>query len=150
MGPTLGPLTGIMALTGIDAIKGDIAAGKRSRHVDEGTAMQPLDVIRGAIYSIHEAAASGAGARGCESSIVVYPIDFTIGTVEATAKYVDHNKTRLGAAGAGGGGMIAGAMLAGPVGAIFGGIITEVVARKTLDLAEKKYNKWAEKPGTKK
>lgn len=146
MGPTLGPLTGIMVLTGIDAIKGGIAAGKRSRHVDEGMAMQPLDVIRGAIYSIHEAAASGAGARGCETSIVVYPIDAAIGTMEATAKYVNHNKTRLGAAGAGGGGMIAGAMLGGPVGAIFGGIITEVVARKTLDLADKKYTKWVEKP----
>jgi hypothetical protein len=42
--------------------------------------------------------------------------------------------------------MIAGAMLGGPVGAIFGGIITEVIARKTLDFADKKYTKWVEKP----
>ena len=146
MGPTLGPLSGIMAITRFDAIKGDIAAGKRSHHIDKGAAIQPLDVIWGAIYVIHEAAASGAAARGCQSSIVVYPIDFVIRTMDATTKYVDHEKTRLGAAGAGGGGMIAGAMVAGPLGAIFGGIITKVVTRKALALAEKRYDKWVEKP----
>lgn len=133
----LGPLSGVAAVTGVDAIKGAIAAGKKSRKVDEGAAVHPLDVVRGTLYSAHEAAKAGAVARGGkQSSMVVYPLDLTLGAANATTSYVGQNKARLGAAGAGGGGMIAGAMLGGPVGAVLGGIVTQAIATKTFNSIE--------------
>ena len=144
LGPAVGPMIGVAAIAGVDAVKSSIAEGKRYRKVDEGSAAKPLDVIRGAIFSIHDAAKAGATARGSESSMVVYPIDAAVGTVEATGTYVTHNKTRLGVAAAGGGGMIVGAMVLGPVGAVIGGIATEVIAAKTVAVVEKKYKRWEE------
>jgi len=133
----LGPLGGVAAVTGVDAIKGAIAAGKKSRKVDEGAAVRPLDVVRGTLYSAHETAKAGAVARGGQqSSMVVYPLDLTLGALNTTTSYVGHNKSRLGAAGAGGGGMIAGAMLGGPVGAVLGGIVTQAIATKTFNSIE--------------
>lgn len=47
-------------------------------------------------------------------------IDWAVGATKGTADYVVQNKAKLGAAGAGGGGFLAGMALGGPVGAVIG------------------------------
>jgi hypothetical protein len=47
-------------------------------------------------------------------------IDWAFGATRGTSDYIVKNKTKLGAAGAGGGGFLVGMALGGPVGAVIG------------------------------
>lgn len=107
LGTTLGAGAGVAAVTAVDAIKGAVDAGKRSRKVDETAATRPLDLFRGVIAAANEATQDGAKRRGKikEDGNL---IDWTVGATAGTAKYVKGNKNRLGAAGAGGGGFLVG------------------------------------------
>jgi len=108
----------LLAITGVDAIKGAVDAGKRSRHVDEGEKWKPGDFMRGLVQAAGEATSDGVAMRGKQGDGNI--IDWTVGATSNTTEYVVENKNRLGAAGAGGGGFLLGMALGGPVGAIVG------------------------------
>ena len=68
-------------------------------------------------------------------------VDWAVGATENTKRYASDNKSRLGAAGAGGAAMIDGTMLAGPIGGVVAGIATQVVAGKAIEKVEAKLGK---------
>jgi len=118
LGSAFGAGAGVAAITGVDAIKGAVDAGKRSRHVDEGEKWKPGDFMRGLVQAAGEATSDGVAMRGKQGDGNI--IDWTVGATSNTTEYVVENKNRLGAAGAGGGGFLLGMALGGPVGAIVG------------------------------
>lgn len=61
-----GPLGGLAAVAGVDAVKGVIAAGKRSRGdtKTKGDHFRVSDVLRGVVHAAKEAADEGAALRG--------------------------------------------------------------------------------------
>ena len=106
LGSALGAGAGVAAVTAVDAIKGAVDAGKRSRNVDEKAATAPVDIFRGVFQAANEATQYGAEKRGKKGQGNL--IDWTVGATAGTADYVVENKNRLGAAGAGGGGFLVG------------------------------------------
>jgi len=124
----------LLAITGVDAIKGAVDAGKRSRSVSEQENWKPGDFMRGLVQAAGEATRDGATMRGKLGGGNL--IDWTFGATANTTEYVVENKNRLGAAGAGGGGFLLGMALGGPIGAIVGGLVataTTGVALESLD-----------------
>ena len=112
----LGAGGGLAAIAAVDSVKGAVAAGKRSRRVDEGDRWKPGDGIRGIIYSAGEATKSGALKRGNEGkkgNVVGGVTDFAVGVGSATGNYVGDNKSKLGAATGAGVGMLVGTMVGG-------------------------------------
>lgn len=126
-----------------DAVKGAIAAGKRSR-IEESIKgdssfddkFQPLDVARGIAYAAKEATEEGAAMRG-KFSGQGNAIDWIVGATANTKKYANENKSRLGAAGAGGAAFIAGTFMLGPAFplaiSIAAGMAASAVTGKIID-----------------
>lgn len=109
----------LIAIAGVDAIKGAVDAGKRARNAREEENYKPGDFFRGLVQAAGEATREGEarrGKKGGDGNI----IDWGVGATANTTDYVVENKNRLGAAGAGGGGFLLGMALGGPVGAIIG------------------------------
>ena len=65
----------------------------------------------------------------------------TVGASTGTTKYAQENKSRLGAAGAGGAAVIAGTILAGPIGGLAAGLVTSAVTGKALEKADSDVSK---------
>ncbi|CAJ1953996.1 unnamed protein product [Cylindrotheca closterium] len=138
-----GPLGGMAAVAGVDAVKGAIAAGKRSRkekNCKEESSyedrFQPLDVVRGIAYAAKEATDEGAFMRG-KLSGQGNAIDWFVGATANTRKYAKDNRSRLGAAGAGGAAFIAGTFMLGPAAplavSIAAGMAASAVMGKIID-----------------
>lgn len=67
-------------------------------------------------------------------------IDWAFGATRGTSDYIVKNKTKLGAAGAGGGGFLVGMALGGPVGAVIGGVVGNLAGGKTIEAVDDKLN----------
>lgn len=134
---SLGAGGGVAAVAGVDAVKGAVAAGKRSRKADESEGWRPGDLLRGVIYSAGEATKEGAIKRG-KSHGKGNVIDWAVGATEGTAQYAGENKSKLGGAAAGGGGFLVGFALGGPVGGIIGGVVANATTRKTIESFEER------------
>ena len=76
-----------LAITAVDAIKGAVDAGKRSRNADEEENWKPSDFMRGLVQAAKESTIHGAAKRGKlqEKGNV---IDWTVGATLNTAEYV--------------------------------------------------------------
>ena len=135
LGSALGAGAGVVVVTGFDAIKGAVDAGKRARKVDEDEASRPSDFFIGLLQATKESTRDGASKRGKlqgEGNV----IDWTVGATANTAEYVKKEKNKLGVAGAGGGGFLIGMAVGGPIGAVVGGLLasaTTGAALKTID-----------------
>lgn len=134
---SLGAGGGVAAVAGVDAVKGAVAAGKRSRKADESDGWKPGDLFRGIVYSAGEATKEGAIKRG-KSDGKGNVIDWAVGAADGTAQYAGDNKSKLGGAAAGGGGFLVGFALAGPIGGVLGGVVANATARKTIESFEEK------------
>lgn len=134
---SLGAGGGVAAVAGVDAVKGAVAAGKRSRKADESEGWRPGDLLRGVIYSAGEATKEGAIKRG-KSHGKGNVIDWALGAADGTAQYADENKSKLGGAAAGGGGFLVGFALGGPIGGIIGGVVANATTRKAIESFEEK------------
>lgn len=108
-----------LAITAVDAVKGAVDAGKRSRSVSEHANWKPGDFMKGLVQAAGEATKDGAAKRG-KMHGGGNIIDWTVGATTNTTEYAVENKNRLGAAGAGGGGFLLGMALGGPIGAVIG------------------------------
>jgi hypothetical protein len=142
-----GPLGGLAAVAGVDGVKGAIAAGKRSRKVETSSSddkFQPLDVIRGVFQAAKEATEEGSSMRGKDVGRGDV-IDWAVGASANTQKYATENKSRLGAAGAGGAAFLAGAFMLGPAAPlalpIAAGIFASAVTGKAIDRSESAVSK---------
>jgi hypothetical protein len=135
-----GAYGGVAAVAAIDAAKGVMAVGKVSRNVTPDDRWKPGDFIRGAAHMPGAMAKAGAQKRcGKESESTKggnVAADFAVGAYSTTGEYVDENKSRLGAAGAAGMGVIYGTMLGGPIGGIIGGILVGAAAGKAIETIE--------------
>jgi hypothetical protein len=135
LGSALGAGAGVVVVTGFDAIKGAVDAGKRARKVDEDEASRPTDFFIGLVQAAKESTRDGASKRGKlqgEGNV----IDWTVGATANTTEYMKKEKNKLGAAGAGGGGFLIGMAVGGPIGAVVGGLLasaTTGAALKTID-----------------
>ena len=128
---TLGPLGGVAALGAIDGVKASIAAGKKSRHAEEGDETSPLDIFRGIAYTINESKDEAGGN----------PLHAIQAAASNTGNYVSENKARLGGAGIGSAGMIVGGLLGGPIGAIAVGLASQAVGTHTIETLENQQKK---------
>ncbi len=134
---SLGAGGGVAAIAGVDAVKGAVAAGKRSRKADEIEGWRPGDFLRGIIYSAEEATREGAIKRGKlhgKGNV----IDWAVGAADGTAEYACENKSRLGGAAGGGGGFLIGLALGGPIGGVIGGVVAGATTRKAIESFEVK------------
>lgn len=135
LGSALGAGAGVVVVTGFDAIKGAVDAGKRARKADEDEASRPTDFFMGLVQAAKESTRDGASKRGKlhgEGNV----FDWTVGATVNTTEYVKKEKNKLGAAGAGGGGFLIGMAVGGPIGAVVGGLLasaTTGAALKTID-----------------
>ena len=97
---------------------------------------QPLDVVRGIAYAAKEATDEGAAMRG-KFAGQGNAIDWIVGATANTQKYAKENKSRLGAAGAGGAAFIAGTFMLGPAAPlaipIAAGMAASAVTGKIID-----------------
>ena len=134
---SLGAGGGVAAIAGVDAVKGAVAAGKRSRKADEIEGWRPGDFLRGVIYSAEEATREGAIKRG-KSHGKGNVIDWAVGAADGTAEYACENKSRLGGAAGGGGGFLIGLALGGPIGGVIGGVVAGATTRKAIESFEAK------------
>jgi len=132
----IGPFVGVAAVVGVDAVRGSIEAGKRSRNAKEGEQETHHlgDFFRGIGYSAVEATRQGKLRRGYgngnddddtnhqdgNSNIL---FDWVVGASVNTSDYIGTNKETLGSAGGAGAGILVGTLLGGPVGAVIGGVV---------------------------
>jgi hypothetical protein len=130
---SLGAGAGVAAITAVDAVKGAVDAGKRSRNASEAADTKPGDFFRGLVQAAGEATSAGAAKRGRSPNEKGNLIDWTVGATENTTEYVVENKNRLGAAGAGGGGFLLGMALGGPIGAVVGGLVATATTGAALE-----------------
>ena len=137
---SLGAGGGVAAIAGVDAVKGAVAAGKRSRKADEIEGWRPGDFLRGVIYSAEEATREGAIKRG-KSHGKGNVIDWAVGAADGTTEYACENKSRLGGAAGGGGGFLIGLALGGPIGGVIGGVVAGATTRKAIETFEAKEDK---------
>jgi hypothetical protein len=121
---------GLAAVVAVDSVKGAVNAGKKSRAGDEGLGYRPGDLIRGIVHASVETANSAAIKHGKEKGNV---LDFASGVSSATGSYVGTNKSRLGAASAGGAGAIVGTVFGGPLGGLAGGFLASKFTGSTID-----------------
>lgn len=84
------------------------------------------------LYAATEATRDGAILRGKVDGKGNF-IDWAYGATQGTTTYVAENKTKLGAAGAGGGGFLLGMALGGPIGAVIGGVVGNLAGGKTIE-----------------
>ena len=96
LGSTLGAGAGVAAITGVDAVKGAIDAGKRRRNVSESADTKPGDFFRGLVQAAGEATKEGAAKRGKDGDGNI--IDWAVGATSNTTDYAVENKNRLGGA----------------------------------------------------
>jgi len=120
-------------------------AGRRSRGVDRDEDYKAGDFTRGLMHSMEESTKAGMKSRGTgeyNESNKGNPLDFFVGASSGTVKYVDKNKAKLGSAGGAGAGLVLGTVVAGPIGAIAGGIIgaalTSIAIKETEEFITKK------------
>lgn len=135
LGSAFGAGAGVVAVTAVDAVRGAVDAGKRSRNDDEHSEYRPGDFTRGLIQAAAEATQKGAkmrGKQGGQGNV----IDWAVGATSNNAEYISGNKARLGAAGAGGGGFIVGMALGGPIGAVIGGVVATAVSGATIETVD--------------
>ena len=148
----IAPFVGVAAVVGVDAVRGSIEAGKRSRRAEEGEAARAGDFFRGIGYSAVEATRKGRLRRGAgegEGNVV----DWMVGATVNTGDYIGKNKDTLGSAGGAGAGILVGTILGGPVGAVIGGLLggmTTGTAIRRIDkrikrVIEKRESKYEEK-----
>ena len=119
-------------------VKGAIAAGKRSCQKTEGDKTEVLDAFRGVWQAAKESADDGAKIRGKEGNAGAGAVDWVVGVTANNVSYVDQNKARLGGAGAGGGAMIMGTMVAGPIGGFAAGVVVSALTQRALGKLEAK------------
>jgi hypothetical protein len=137
MATPVGAAGGVAVLTAVDAVKGAVAAGKRSRSVDEADKWAIDDFFRGVVVAASESTKKGAIERGKKEEDADL-VDWAVGATTETAKYVGENKSRLGGAGGAGVGMAVGMMIGGPIGGIIGGVLGGAVTEKSIDKIEEK------------
>lgn len=123
----------MVVTTGVDAIKGAVASGKRARNAEDSDEYHPGDFLRGIYHAAAEATRDGVRSRGKRDSDEGNLIDWAYGATKGTTEYVVKNKTKLGAAGTGGGGFLVGMALGGPVGAVIGGVVGNLAGGKTIE-----------------
>jgi len=82
LGSTLGAGAGVAAITGVDAVKGAIDAGKRRRNVSESADTKPGDFFRGLVQAAGEATKEGAAKRGKDGDGNI--IDWAVGATSNT------------------------------------------------------------------
>jgi len=119
----IGPFVGVAAVVGVDAVRGSIEAGKRSRKAQEGEAARAGDFFRGIGYSAVEATRRGKLRRSGSLARKGNLLDWMVGATENTSEYIGKNKDTLGSAGGAGAGVLVGTLIAGPVGAVIGGVV---------------------------
>ena len=119
----IGPFVGVAAVVGVDAVRGSIEAGKRSRKAQEGEAARAGDFFRGIGYSAVEATRRGKLRRSGSLARKGNLLDWMVGATENTGEYIGKNKDTLGSAGGAGAGVLVGTLIAGPVGAVIGGVV---------------------------
>ena len=133
----IAPIFGVAAVVGVDAVRGSIEAGKRSRRAKEGEAAKAGDFFRGIGYSAIEATRRGKLRRGCQDGRGNV-IDWMVGATVNTGDYIGKNKDQLGSAGGAGAGVMVGTMLGGPVGAVIGGVIGGVTSGTAIRQIDKR------------
>jgi hypothetical protein len=136
----IAPFVGVAAVVGVDAVRGSIEAGKRSRRAEEGEAARMGDFFRGIGYSAVEATQRGKLRRGCEDG-QGNVIDWMVGATVNTGDYIGNNKDSLGSAGGAGAGVFVGTMLGGPVGALIGGVVGGMTTGTAIRRIEKRIKK---------
>lgn len=92
---------GVAVLTGVDAIKGAVASGKRARNAEEVDGYRPGDFVRGVFHAAVEATRDGRSLRGKKDDDEGNILDWAYGATKGTTDYVEENKTKLGGAIAG-------------------------------------------------
>ncbi len=119
----IGPFVGVAAVVGVDAVRGSIEAGKRSRQAQEGEAARVTDFFRGIGYLAVEATQRGKLRRTGSIHRRGNILDWMVGATADTGEYIGKNKDTLGSAGGAGAGVLVGTILGGPVGAVIGGVV---------------------------
>jgi len=145
----INPIVGVAAVVGVDAVRGSIAAGKRSRRAKEGEAAKVGDFFRGIGYSAVEATQKGKLRRGSKDG-QGNAIDWMVGATLNTGDYIGKNKDSLGSAGGAGAGILLGTMLGGPVGAVIGGVVGGVTSGTAIRRIDKRIKKAIRKRTSKK
>lgn len=87
------------------------------------------------VASVNAAANSGASMRGDNQYAVG---DFTAGTSKAVGQYASKNRERLGGAGGSSIGMVAGAVIAGPIGLVAGSLIGSSAGKSSMRIGQNK------------
>lgn len=157
LGGHIAPFVGVAAVVGVDAVRGSIEAGKRSRRAKEGEAAKIGDFFRGIGYSAVEATRKGKMRRG-RGEGRGNVVDWMVGATVNTGDYIGNNKDSLGSAGGAGAGVLVGTILGGPVGAVIGGVVGGMttgtairrIDRRIKNVFEKRESKYEEaklKPG---
>jgi len=144
----IGPFVGVAAVVGVDAVRGSIEAGKRSRSAKEGEAAKVGDFFRGIGYSAVEATRKGKLRRGGgdgKGNVV----DWMVGATVNTSNYIGKNKDALGSAGGAGAGVLVGTILGGPVGAVIGGVVGGMTTGTAIRQIDKRIKKVLKKRGKK-
>jgi hypothetical protein len=140
----IAPFVGVAAVVGVDAVRGSIEAGKRSRRAEEGEAARAGDFFRGIGYSAVEATRKGRLRRGAqegEGNVV----DWMVGATVNTGDYIGKNKDTLGSAGGAGAGILVGTILGGPVGAVIGGVLGGMTTGTAIRRIDKRIKRVMEK-----
>lgn len=114
-GAAMGWGGGVAAIAAVDGVKGAVRAGKTSRNAENGATYRPGDLMRGLVYSVGAATRTGAVKRGRvgKGSIINVVPDFFVGVTADTEEYIGENKSKLGAATAGGISTVAATLVAG-------------------------------------
>jgi hypothetical protein len=136
----MGALGGLAAVAGVDAVKGAIAAGRRSRPSAEQQLVsdnwKATDLVRGVFHAAKEAAEEGAAIRGTDKKKNDV-VDWAVGATANTSKYAKENKSRLASAGAGGAAMIAGTVMLGGIAVpLAAGVVASAVTKKVIEKAD--------------
>jgi hypothetical protein len=144
----IGPFVGVAAVVGVDAVRGSIEAGKRSRRAEEGEAAKAGDFFRGIGYSAVEATRKGKLRRGAKDGRGNV-VDWVVGATVNTGDYIGKNKDTLGSAGGAGAGILVGTILGGPIGAVIGGVLGGMTTGTAIRRIDKRIKKVIEKRETK-
>mmetsp|Transcript_12325 Transcript_12325/g.18011 ORF Transcript_12325/g.18011 Transcript_12325/m.18011 type:complete len:904 (+) Transcript_12325:156-2867(+) len=133
MAGPFGAVGGVAVMVSVDAVRGTVSAGKKSRGADSADGARPMDLVRGIGYAAADASRTGALKRGKTETQEPNVIDWVVGASVNTEKYLGDNKARIGGAGGAGAGALVGFMVGGPIGGIIGGVIGGVASQKTIE-----------------
>jgi len=137
LGSAAGGVGGLIAVTAFDGVKSIASFGKKSRHAESDDKGDILDIVRGIPYAAKETAKAGAAKRGKGDGSEGNVVDWAVGATSDGSEYIVENKSRLGAAGAGGVGFIVGTAVAGPLGGVAGAMLVSAVTGKAIDEVDK-------------